>query len=56
VDSPVAGRAELRLAGGGKVVISGLADDRPEAFVAALRQALKAAQATARKAAGEKAA
>jgi hypothetical protein len=56
VDSPVASRAEFRLAGGCKVTVAGLPDDQPETVVAKLREALKAAQAKAREMAGEKAA
>jgi ParB family transcriptional regulator, chromosome partitioning protein len=44
------GRAEIRLEGGRKVVVSGLADDRPETILAALRQAMKAVQGRAREA------
>jgi ParB family transcriptional regulator, chromosome partitioning protein len=42
------GRAEIRLEGGRKVVISGLADDRPETVVAAMAEGLKVARARAR--------
>ena len=38
------GKAEIRLEDGCKVVISGLADDRPETILAALRQATKQVQ------------
>jgi hypothetical protein len=44
------GRAEIRLEGGRKAVVSGLADDRPETILAALRQATKAVQGRAREA------
>jgi ParB family chromosome partitioning protein len=47
---PRKGRAEIRLDGGRKVVVSGLADDRPETLLAALRQAAKAVQGEAREA------
>jgi ParB family chromosome partitioning protein len=40
---PGTGRAEFRLEGGRKVVISGLPDDRPETVVATLREALRRA-------------
>jgi ParB family chromosome partitioning protein len=56
VDSPIVGRAEFRLGGGGKVLLSGLADDRPETILAALREATKQAQRRVRDAAGEQAA
>jgi ParB family chromosome partitioning protein len=45
------GRAEIRLEGGRKVTLSGLADDRPETAVAALKEALKVMQGRAREAA-----
>ncbi|MBX6315731.1 MAG: ParB/RepB/Spo0J family partition protein [Isosphaeraceae bacterium] len=41
------GRAEYRLDGGLKVIISGLADDDPRAVIAALEQALEQARAAA---------
>ena len=44
-------RADIRLDGGRKVVLSGLPDDRPESVVAALREALRQAQARVRDAA-----
>lgn len=44
-------RADIRLDGGRKVVLSGLPDDRPESVVAALREALGPAQARVRDAA-----
>jgi ParB family chromosome partitioning protein len=44
------GRAEIRLEGDRKVVVSGLADDRPETIMAALRQAMKAVQGRPREA------
>ena len=44
------GRVEIRLGGGRKVTVSGLADDRPETIVAALKQALKQMQERAREA------
>lgn len=50
------GRAEIRLDGGRKVIISGLTDDRPETILATLREATKQAQRRARDAAGEQAA
>jgi ParB family chromosome partitioning protein len=42
-------RAEIRLQDGRKVTLAGLADDEPETVVAVLREALKVAQARARK-------
>jgi hypothetical protein len=53
---PGTGRAEFRLGGGRRVTVAGLPDDRPETVVATLREALKAAQAKAREAAGDQAA
>jgi hypothetical protein len=50
-DFPGKVRAEIRLEGGRKVAVSGLADDRPETILAALRQAMKAVQGRAREAA-----
>jgi ParB family chromosome partitioning protein len=50
-DFPGKVRAEVRLEGGRKVVVSGLADDRPETILAALKQATKAVQGRARDAA-----
>jgi hypothetical protein len=44
------GRAEIRLEGGRKVIVSGLADDRPETILAALRQAMKSVQGRVREA------
>jgi len=49
--SPAVGRAEFRLEKGGKVVVSGLADDRPETILAALKEVTKAVQARTREAA-----
>jgi ParB family transcriptional regulator, chromosome partitioning protein len=48
---PGTNRAEFRLDGGRKVVLSGLPDDRPESVVAALREALRQAQGRVRDAA-----
>jgi ParB family chromosome partitioning protein len=42
------GRVEIRLGGGRKVTVAGLADDRPETIVTTLRQALKQVQERAR--------
>lgn len=44
------GRAEIRLDGGRKVIVAGLADDRPETILAALRQAMKHVQGRLREA------
>jgi ParB family transcriptional regulator, chromosome partitioning protein len=49
-------RAEFRLDGGRKVTIAGLADDRPETILAALREVVKQVQRRVRDAAGEQAA
>ena len=54
--SPAKARAEIRLDDGRKVTLAGLADDQPESVVAALRDALKVAQARARAAERERAA
>lgn len=48
---PGTSRAEFRLDGGRKVVLSGLPDDRPESVVTALKEALKQAQGRVRDAA-----
>jgi ParB family chromosome partitioning protein len=50
-EAPGKARAEIRLEGGRKVIVSGLADDRPEAILTALRQAMKAVQGRLREAA-----
>jgi ParB family chromosome partitioning protein len=50
------GRVDIRLAGGRKVTIAGLADDRQETIVAALKQALKQVQSRNRAEAGDQAA
>jgi ParB family chromosome partitioning protein len=42
------GRVEIRLDAGRKVTVAGLADDRPETIVAALKQALKQVQGRGR--------
>ena len=55
-DTTAAARAEFKLEGGCKVVISGLPDDRPETILAKLREATKQAQRRARDAAAEQAA
>jgi ParB family chromosome partitioning protein len=49
--SPAAGRAEFRLDGGRKVVISGLADDQPQTLLAPLKEVTKVVQARVRDAA-----
>jgi ParB family transcriptional regulator, chromosome partitioning protein len=54
--TPAIGRAEFRLDGGRKVTIAGLADDRPETILAALREVVKHVQRRVRDAAGEQAA
>jgi ParB family transcriptional regulator, chromosome partitioning protein len=54
--TPAIGRAEFRLDGGRKVTIAGLADDRPETVLAALREVVKQVQRRVRDAAGEQAA
>jgi ParB family chromosome partitioning protein len=48
---PGTNRAEFRLDGGRKVMLSGLPDDRPESVVAALKEALRQAQGRVRDAA-----
>jgi ParB family chromosome partitioning protein len=50
------GKVDIRLAGGRKVTVTGLADDRQETIVAALRQALKQVQGRNRPETGEQAA
>jgi ParB family chromosome partitioning protein len=50
------GRVEISLGSGRKVTVSGLADDRPETIVSALRQALKQMQGRARDSEREEAA
>jgi ParB family chromosome partitioning protein len=46
--TPGTGRSELKLEGGRKLVISGLADDRPETLLATLREATRTVQARIR--------
>jgi ParB family chromosome partitioning protein len=49
--SPSAGRAEFRLEGGRKLVLSGLPDDRPETILATLKEVTRMVQARIREAA-----